>query len=246
MANPYFRFKQFTVYHDRCAMKVTTDACLFGAYVAEKLNAIPQIEKQDAIHFLDIGTGTGLLSLMVAQKTSAIIEAVEIDRDAAAQAAANVSDSPFSDRIYIVHDDILKFDTGKKFNAIFSNPPFYEADLRSPLAGRNRAHHSDDLKFTDLLLRIKALLSPGGACFLLLPFKRMKEMENFFAEHALFIKEKLILKPAVHLPPFRFIVEMVQEPTEMLLGEMSIRGVDNEYTPEFVALLKEYYLYLEG
>jgi tRNA1Val (adenine37-N6)-methyltransferase len=104
MANPFFRFKQFTTYHDRCAMKVTTDACLFGAWVAST------ISKEQGIHqpnFLDVGSGTGLLSLMVAQKSKAFIDAIEIDKQAASQAAENIAASAWSNRINVIPQDLL-------------------------------------------------------------------------------------------------------------------------------------------
>ena len=128
MSNSYFQFKQFIIHQDRCAMKVTTDACLFGAWVAEE----DKSEKIITKNVLDIGTGTGLLSLMYAQKNSlANIDAIEIDEDAYIQAKENVAASPFAERINIIHDDIKRFTFSKKYDCIISNPPFYEKEIRS-------------------------------------------------------------------------------------------------------------------
>ena len=124
MANPYFSFKQFTVRHDRCAMKVTTDSCLFGAWMARELQQLSGIQD-----IWDIGTGSGLLSLMVAQKNNVVIDAIEIDPAAAAQASENSSASPWSENIRIIHEDVRTADPGKKYDVIISNPPFYEREL---------------------------------------------------------------------------------------------------------------------
>src|SRR5215213_2272797 len=112
MANPYFKFKQFTIYHNRCAMKVTTDSCFFGAWAAEKI-------KNDELkikNVLDIGTGTGLLSIMIAQKKEVAIDAVEIDNDASQQAKENVEASPWKNRIRIFNENILSFEPDKKYD----------------------------------------------------------------------------------------------------------------------------------
>src|SRR4051812_47572749 len=114
MPNSYFKFKQFTVYHDRCAMKVTTDACFFGAWAAKELLESTNI----ATNLLDIGTGTGLLSLMIAQKNDLLIDAVEIDKEAAEQAKENISSSPWKKNIHIFNQDITKLKAECKYNII--------------------------------------------------------------------------------------------------------------------------------
>src|SRR5215510_10706183 len=109
MANTYFDFKQFTIHQDRCAMKVTTDACLFGAWLAERVGSQESIVRSQGFErrrILDIGAGTGLLSLMVAQKCDAVIDAVEIDKRAAGQAAENVAASKWKERIVVTQGDI--------------------------------------------------------------------------------------------------------------------------------------------
>jgi len=148
MGNPYFRFKQFMVYQDRCAMKVTTDACLFGAWCAMEIeNAKLKIK-----NVLDIGAGTGLLSLMAAQRNRHItIDAVEIENEAAAQAQSNIEASPWRDRIHLYATDIRSFQSLVKYDAIISNPPFYEKEIVSADREKNTAHHSTDLELEQLL-----------------------------------------------------------------------------------------------
>ncbi len=121
MSNDFFQFKKFTVFHNHCAMKVTTDACLFGAWVANKMS-----EKDwNGKNLLDIGTGTGLLSLMIAQQNNLHIDAVEIDFVAAEQASQNFSSSPFRESINIIHTDILGFKQ-EGYDCLVINTPFYK------------------------------------------------------------------------------------------------------------------------
>src|SRR5215213_7485932 len=110
MPNSFFKFKQFTVHHDRCAMKVTTDACVFGAWSAEEIRHL------DPKQILDIGVGSGLLSLMIAQKNEAAIDAVEIDKEAAEQARENIQASPWKDHIHVTNENVLHLDTEKKYD----------------------------------------------------------------------------------------------------------------------------------
>ena len=141
MSNSYFNFKQFTVNQDRCAMKVTTDSCLFGTWVAKEMQAATT---HNVKTMLDIGAGSGLLSLMVAQKNAVLIEAVEIDADAAQQARENVAASPWKDKINVVNRDVLQWKPSHSYDFIFSNPPFYENDLKSDKKGKNIATNIED------------------------------------------------------------------------------------------------------
>lgn len=153
-------------------MKVCTDACLFGAVVAEELNEYKTV--------LDIGTGTGLLSLMYAQQNAnSIIDAVEIDANAFEQAQQNVAASPFSN-IRVVHSDIKTLDTKNKYELIISNPPFYVNDLKSSTENRNIAMHSQLLSFDELLHTVNTVLTTNGIFAVLLPYTN----QNLFIEKA--------------------------------------------------------------
>jgi len=150
-------------------MKVTTDGCLFGS-LSPTLS-----EGEGVLKVLDIGTGTGLLALMFAQKNqNAFIDAIEIDKDAFEQAAENITASPWADRINIIHADARNYSFPQQYDIIISNPPFYENELKADDKKKNVAHHSDELSLAKLLIVIKNNLSPSGTFFLLLPYKRNK------------------------------------------------------------------------
>lgn len=238
MPNPYFRFKQFTVYHDRCAMKVTTDGCLFGAWCAALL------ENKEG-KALDIGTGTGLLSLMVAQKTSLEVDAVELDAEAAAQAAQNIAQSPWNNRIRVHHSDIQHFQPAAPYPFIFSNPPFYEKEWQSDAAGRNVAHHGLGLRLGSLVSEMARLLAPEGTALLLLPFKREKEIQKVFSAGGLHAHQTITVHPSAAHPPFRLLMAVSHKPADAPLNKtLFIREKEGVYSTAFTALLKDYYLYL--
>jgi len=243
MANSYFKFKQFTIHQDKCAMKVCTDACLFGALVAE--------EKLNDQSCLDIGTGTGLLSLMLAQKNKDIkIDAVEIEAPAAEQALANINASPWAANIQVHHIDILNFSTGmqgtvsKQYDCIISNPPFFEGDLKSGNQQKDAAKHDTTLTLEQLLQVINRHLSTTGFFAVLLPYHRL----DYFIELALkagyFLNQSLLVKHTDAHPFFRgmLLFSRAQSPIEK--QELSIKNKSGNYTPEFVELMQPYYLHL--
>lgn len=160
MPNPYFQFKQFTVHQAAGAMKVTTDACLFGAWCAEEIQSL-----NGKKNILDIGTGTGLLPLMIAQKNSASIDAIEIEKASADEAIQNIQASPFAETIHVIQADISGYQPPEKYDIIICNPPFYEDELQSPDALKNVAHHGTHLKLEQLFQIINVLLKEQGNFF---------------------------------------------------------------------------------
>lgn len=244
MANSFFKFKQFTVHQDKCAMKVTTDSCLFGAWAAKKVSG----SGNDRINVLDAGAGTGLLSLMLAQENpSAEIDAIEIDKAATQQAEENIRVSPFKDRITTVCGDIQNVQFSKKYDIIISNPPFYENELRGDNVAKNTAHHDEGLQLAQLLKIITGNLIPGGRFYLLLPYKRNTEIKNLLLKHTLHINEMVVVRQSVNHDYFRIMLEGSIKPgevTETLIDELSIMDETQQYTPKFARLLKEYYLNL--
>ncbi len=218
-------------------MKVCTDACLFGALVADVdlLNA----------KILDIGTGTGLLSLMIAQKNPGVhIDAVEINILAAEQATENVAGSPWARNIQVYNVDIADFDPGKKFELIISNPPFFENDLLSPDETKNNAKHDSSLNLLLLLDIVNEHLDKDGTFALLLPYHRV----NYFIEQALkkrlYLKSQVLVKQTAAHEFFRGILFFSRKETEPQLNELIIKDSNQNYAPEFTAALKDYYLYL--
>ncbi|MCG2615414.1 methyltransferase [Terrimonas sp. NA20] len=242
MANSYFRFKQFTVHQELAAMKVTTDSCLFGAWTAAQLDS-----QSPVTSILDIGTGTGLLSLMLAQKYSAHIDAIEIDGDAATQAEKNFAQSPWSDRLQMIHQDVHQFTPSHSYDVIISNPPFYENDLTGTDSKKNIAHHDSGLLLDDLIKIITNKLTPGnGSFFLLMPEKRLSETLSTIRQHQLQTYKICRVRQSVGHGFFRVLIYGGNQGNETspFNEELSIRNSHNEYTDEFVALLKDYYLYL--
>lgn len=239
MANTYFQFKQFTVQQDACAMKVTTDSCLFGAWCAAEMVAIPG-EKT----VLDIGAGTGLLSLMIAQKNNIVIDAVEIDAAAAAQALQNCVASGWHKSINVINEDILRMDFLKSYDYIISNPPFYENDLQSADGSRNTAHHSQKLSLHSLISIVAKSLKNDGTFFLLLPFKRRIELIETLQSHQLYIYKEILVQQTPKHQPFRVMLKGGREQKESETTTLSIADETKQYTTEFTALLKEYYLHL--
>jgi len=224
-------------------MKVTTDACLFGAWLAEEVKS----EKIKVESVLDIGTGTALLSLMLAQKISETnILAIEIDEDAEMQARENVEGSPWKNRIDILEGDVKDYNFPEKFDLIISNPPFYEKELRSESERKNLAHHSENLTLGQVLAIVKKYLNPDGNFFLLLPYKRNDEIKKLFKDHHLHISKMIFVRQSVKHEYFRIIIKgnLDGKEKETEFDEISICDEKQQYTSEFVKLLKDYYLHL--
>ena len=223
-------------------MKVTTDACLFGAWIVNEVKN----QKLKVKSVLDIGTGTGLLALMLAQKNPEMeIDAIEIDKDAAEQAKINVESSPWKEQINIVQGDVKEFSFEKEFDLIISNPPFYENEIRSATDSKNVAHHSENLTLKDVLVIIKKNLRETGSFFLLLPYKRNEEIKKLLKDHDLNISKILFVRQSVKHDYFRIFIKgsLNAEEKETEFDELSISDEQQHYTNEFVRLIKDYYLH---
>jgi len=219
-------------------MKVCTDACLFGAYIADELQQHPKS------NMLDIGTGTGLLSLMLAQKTNALIDTVEIDEAAFNQAKENINKSSYKGKIKIFNTDILKFNAGKKYDGIISNPPFFEADLKSNNEKKNAAKHDSTLTLAVLLNVIDKNLTADGFFAVLLPFSRSIYFETETAKLNFHLSKKIMVKQTPKHNYFRTILLFTRNTSVAEQSELIIKNEEGNYNTEFIYLLKDYYLYL--
>lgn len=239
MANPFFRFKQFTVWHDKCAMKVGTDGVLLGCWC----------DVPEARTILDVGCGTGLISLMLAQRIPAQIDAIDIDESACIQARENVSHSPFSDRIHIIYTSLARFaqtNTGKtEYDCIVSNPPYFIDSLKCPDKQRTMARHTDTLPLDQLIHDSKRLLSPSGCLCLVLPFDQRDALLRLVREEGLHLQKETDVYPTPASQPKRLLVQVGRQACEYpQMSSLVIEKERHHYTDEFIALAKEYYLYL--
>lgn len=241
MANSYFQFKEFTVNQEKSAMKVCTDACLFGAYISSREKNTTNNET----NMLDIGTGTGLLSLMMAQKLSGNIDAVEIDEAAYKQASENFKKSTWKTRLSVFHADITKFALSKKYDLIVSNPPFFNNSLKSNIKQRNIAKHTTFLSYAGLVSVVCSHLANNGRFYVLLPYAAFEVFEKNAAENQLAMIRKTDIRPKASSECFRTIGVFTNAAVDTVTSALiSIKDSNNEYTSAFVQLLKDYYLYL--
>ena len=230
-----FQFKQFTIHQENCAMKVTEIACLQGAYTPIETSAKT---------LLDIGSGTGLLSLMLAQRFSHIeIDAIEIDEQSFHQGQENIQASPFSANINCLQADVTQYLFTKKYDFIVVNPPFFENQLKSSNAIKNKAWHSTELTLEKLIIVIKNNLAHHGSCSILLPIERKNDLEQLITTNNLFLNQCLLIQPNEKLQVKYFIALISFHANEPIFEELIIKekGV---YTARTNTLFKDFYLKL--
>jgi tRNA1Val (adenine37-N6)-methyltransferase len=241
VGNSYFQFKQFTVQQSQTAMKVCTDACLFGAWLAQQIQMLALPHKT----LLDVGTGTGLLGLQIAQACSmASITAIEIDPAAATQANDNFEHSPFTARLTAIQADITVWQPTALFDGVFSNPPFYENDLTSTSTTKNVAHHSTALTLQQLFGTIASYSQQPNWLALLLPYKRHAEA----IELAEALNWHLVANMLVQQTPQHnyFRTMLLWRSNSAVPANLTTLAIQDKgkYTPAFSALLQPYYLNL--
>jgi len=247
MPNSWFQFKQFMVRQDRCAMKVSTDACIQGAWAARYLQ-----RQAGPLHVLDIGTGTGLLSLMLAQEApQAQFLAIELHEAACKQAAENFAASPWADRLQAHHtalnDLAAKPEHHTRYDFIICNPPFFHNHLAAKEAQRNDARHSAALDKPALAGAIAQLLGPSGTCCILYPATEWSAWEQIAAAYGLYPHHVLEVQPSLQHRPNRVAGIFGRGPAadkEAAASALVIYEPDRRYTTAFAALLRPYYLAL--
>lgn len=240
MANTYFQFKQFTVQQEKAALKVSTDSCLFGAWVAEYVCS----KMHDVRYVLDIGAGTGLLMLMLAQKCNTAIDGVEIDNPSYQQAKENIEASPWKDRFQLFHADVKHFRFQQQYDFILSNPPFYEGDLKSGASYRNVAMHDEGLKLDELLEVVDANLSADGRFAVLLPYHRADGFLRDANRYNLHLAKRMNIRQSVNHSFFRVMLVLSRKKTDSVIEELPVKDASGQYSAAFTGLLQDYYLYL--
>lgn len=240
MSNSYFQFKQFTIQQNKCVLKVSTDSCLFGGWIASKLQAINNKPQ----NILDIGAGTGLLMLMLAQKINATIDGIEIDKSAYQQAQQNIDASFWSIRLNLFHADVKSFMFSQQYDFIISNPPFFEGDLKSVYGNKNIAKHDEGLTLDDLLEIVNKHLSVNGTFAVLLPYHRTEYFLNLAEQRKLYCTYLLNVRQTPKHNYFRSILMFNRNQSTTKMEEMVIKESDDKYSTAFTELLKDYYLYL--
>ena len=218
-------------------MKVGTDGVLLGAWAAVT----------DAQKILDIGTGTGLIALMLAQrKHDASIHAIDIDAGAAQQAVVNVQASPYASQIEVKHMPLDKYaeTCSYHYDLIVSNPPYFEQSLKCPNGQRSLARHTDSLSLDDLLTAAAKLLTPTGHIALVLPADQIKQVETVAARSNLFVSKCNWIHPTPTSLPKRILIELSQaaDAKERIEEHLVIELARHKYTPEYIALTKNFYL----
>lgn len=242
-----FRCKQFYVDHAQCAMKVSTDALMLGAWVQAPAQG----------YVLDIGTGTGILSLMLVQRSTAIsIDAIELDSAACAAARANVQQSPWPTQINIIERDILTYpgsadhQNARRYPCLISNPPYFTASLPSPNAKRQQARHNDALPFPDLFAVAQQLAAPAALFHLVLPIDEFVRCQSIWPQFGWCLVRRCDVKatPQHKVSRVLFSLQQVDRASpevataEPLPEQLIIRDNQQGYTPDYQRLLADFYL----
>ena len=244
MPNSWFRFKRFLIRQDLTAMKVGTDAVLLGAWAGTSQGKSQKAEGKSQF-MLDVGTGTGLVALMLAQRFEhAHVTGLEIDAEASVQASENMRISPWPDRVKAEQADFRTWDpqVGISFDLIACNPPYFNMSLKNPDKRRSMARHDDDLPLAFLIGKSAGMLAPAGRLALVLPVVRVEEAMDQASSSGLFLCRRLNVRGNPQAPVKRVLLEWGKVSAEPETGELileSSRGVRSE---EYAALTGQFYL----
>ncbi|MDQ3051762.1 MAG: methyltransferase [Bacteroidota bacterium] len=235
MSQNDFRFKQFVVRQDRCAMKVGTDGVLLGSWV----------QPGNAQRILDIGTGTGLIALMMAQRSTAIIDAIDIDSDTTNQAEENFKSSAWSDRLRAIPQSLQEFASHRpeRYDLIVSNPPYFMGAHPAPSEARNIARHMDEsLSIEELASCVKALLSPQGRFCVILPFMEGMKFREYAELNGLFATHLTKVKTKIEKQEKRLMMEFKLHRENQVEDELVIQEEDMSYTLQYIELTNDFYM----
>lgn len=242
MHKPDFRFKQFAIWHDQCAMKVNTDGILLGAWS----------RLYPSSNIIDIGTGTGLIALMLAQRSQSLlkkphIDAIELDSAAVNQASNNIDNSPWSAQVKVIHSDICQFSESKsnqqKYQILVSNPPYFSNALLTPNQQRNRARHNNELSFEQLLKSAQLLAYNQAEFNLILPVDEAKRLVSLAEQFNWFLQSETLVSTVTNKAPTRVLLRLVNHrPDHTFTDHLTIRDAVNKYTNEYINLCQNFYL----
>ncbi len=240
MSESHFRFKKFEIQQDRCAMKVGTDGVMLGAWIKPPKNLK---------RILDIGTGTGLLALMLAQKSKAMIDAIDIDESSIGQAKENFYNSPWPERLKAIHCSLQNFSNSisEKFDLIVSNPPYFSDSYKTSDSSRTLARHSDQsLSFDDLIDGVVKLLSPDGKFYLILPLKEGELFENLAREKGLFANQITSVFTRKGKPTKRLLMSFQFFRHKKITDDLVIQNDDGDFSENYRKLTEDFYLGLKS
>jgi tRNA1Val (adenine37-N6)-methyltransferase len=235
MPNNYFKFKQFTIEQENAPFKVGTDGVLIGAWA----------NVQDCKQILDVGTGTGLIALMCAQRSQAKVVGIEPNAQASRNAKQNIDNSPFQNSVQIVETSIQKFGEGnkEKFDLIVSNPPFFENSLRNEESGKAQARHAISLHYSELIAIVAQLLTVKGRLSLILPFSQKEECFRKAAVEGFFLNRACTVFPIPGKDAIRIMLEFGREKCTTQYSELVLEvGGRHQYSNEYKALTRDFYL----
>ncbi len=237
MSTKDFKFKQFTVSQDRCAMKIGTDGVLLGAWA----------QPNNSFSVLDIGTGTGIIALQIAQRCDAeIIDALEINADAFEQAVENFEQSDWGDRLFCYHASLQEFtaEIEEKYELIISNPPFYTSTYKTNTIDKKRAvaRHSENLPYAVLLESTAKLLSKNGSCAFIIPFEEEEKFLMLAFENKLFPNRITRVKGSQNTPIKRSLLQFSFRESIIETDELIIEIKRHVYAEKYIDLVKDFYL----
>ena len=231
---PFF-FKRFALFHHRSTMKIGTDAILLARWV--------EVSQNDEI--LDIGTGCGLIPLMLAQKGIKSADAVEIDKDSFEEAAQNFHNSAWKSRLFAINEDIKDYAAHcmKKYDLIVSNPPFFFGDNVPEKAKKELARHTNTLSYNDLLVSVKSLMKPYGRFVLVLPARESRTFLKDAENQGFYLKKEMKIVPIEGKEPNRINMQLVVNQVDKIESETFVmRNFDHSFTKDYKEFLKDYYL----
>jgi len=237
MSNPYFQFKQFTVFHDRCAMKVGIDGVTLGAWTP--IN--------DAGKILDVGTGTGLIALMLAQRSNAEIDALDIDNHAMEQARINVENSRWKNRIQLFETSLQEYVSvcSTTYDVVVCNPPYFIRSKKSPIDERNTARHAESLTHVELVDLTSNLLKPDGTLCIILPVDEGLQTVSYALNHNWFCHQLVFVFPKPSSKAKRLLIGLGKKEKITRISRLTIETEQHhEYTDEYKSLVKNFYLKL--